>query len=92
MDWTKLIADIMKAGVAQTVIAKQCGVAQSTISDLHRGATKSPAYELGRKLISLHAAGGQPNPSELMLGSCARPLPDPGCPAASQPLETPHAA
>lgn len=54
MDWKKLIAELTAAGVTQTQIAEACGVAQSSVSDLHRGATKSPSFEFGNKLASLH--------------------------------------
>lgn len=55
MDWKKLVSDLTAAGVTQAQIAELCGVAQSTVSDLQRGATKSPSFELGNKLIALHA-------------------------------------
>ncbi len=56
MDWKKLLAELSEAGVTQTEIASECGVAQSTISDLNRGASKSPGFELGSRLVALHAA------------------------------------
>lgn len=56
MDWKKLLAELMEAGVLQTQIAAECGVSQSTVSDLHRGATKRPSFEFGDKLRALHAA------------------------------------
>lgn len=56
MDWKKLIAELSDAGVTQAEIAAECGVAQSTISDLHRGASKSPSFDLGSSLVALHTA------------------------------------
>jgi transcriptional regulator with XRE-family HTH domain len=56
MDWKRLINELMEAGHTQTRIGEVCGVAQSTISDLARGASKSPTYELGAKLIELRDA------------------------------------
>lgn len=56
MDWKKLIADLVEAGLTQTVIAEKCGVRQSTISDLHRLPDRSPSFDLGTKLMALHAA------------------------------------
>jgi len=54
MDWKNLIAELAAAGVTQTEIATECGVSQSTISDLSRGASKSPSFELGSRLVALH--------------------------------------
>jgi transcriptional regulator with XRE-family HTH domain len=54
MDWKALIADLVATGLTQIELAAQCGVAQSTISDLHRGASKQPNYELGSALVRLH--------------------------------------
>lgn len=53
MDWTKLIAELTAAKLTQARVAELCGVAQSTISDLARGSSKSPAWELGQKLVAL---------------------------------------
>ena len=55
MNWTKLLADLATAGMTQTEIAAECGVSQSTISDLSRGEIKAPSFELGSKLVALHA-------------------------------------
>lgn len=54
MDWTRLIADLTAAKLTQARAAELCGVAQSTISDLARGSSKSPSWELGQKLVALH--------------------------------------
>jgi transcriptional regulator with XRE-family HTH domain len=56
VDWKQVIADLMAAGESQTKLAEKCGVAQSTISDLYRGASRSPSFDLGRRLLDLHAA------------------------------------
>jgi transcriptional regulator with XRE-family HTH domain len=55
MDWKKLIAELTEAGVTQEQIAQHCGVSQSSVSDLGRGATKSPRWEFASKLQALHA-------------------------------------
>lgn len=55
MDWKKLLQELAEAGRTQVQIAQHCGVAQSTISDLARGNVKSPSFELGTKLVALHA-------------------------------------
>lgn len=55
MDWKQLLARLAAAKLTQVQIAEQCGVSQSTISDLARGATKSPSFELGSKLRELAA-------------------------------------
>lgn len=54
MDWKQLIVDLMGAGLTQVRIGELCGVAQSTISDLARGASASPSYDLGARLVGLH--------------------------------------
>jgi transcriptional regulator with XRE-family HTH domain len=53
MDWKQTLARLTAAGLTQTVIADRCGVAQSTISALARGETKSPSFELGVSLQKL---------------------------------------
>jgi transcriptional regulator with XRE-family HTH domain len=54
MDWKHTLARLTAAGLTQTVIAERCGgVAQSTISALARGETKSPSFELGAALQKL---------------------------------------
>ena len=60
MDWKQLIADLGAAGLTQVRVGELCGVAQSTISDLARGASKSPTYELGAKLVQLHTQTCRP--------------------------------
>lgn len=53
MDWKQLLARLAAGGLTQVVIAERCGVAQSTISALSRGETKSPSFELGAALQKL---------------------------------------
>lgn len=55
MDWKKLIQDLLAAGMTQVQIASECGVAQSSVSDLYRGKSTKPSYEFGRRLDALHA-------------------------------------
>lgn len=59
MDWKTLLADLDAAGFTQAAIAARCGVAQSTVSDLARGATKSPGFDFGQRLIELRAQAQQ---------------------------------
>lgn len=54
MDWKKLISDLTEAGVKQEEIAAECGVSQTAVSDLNRGATKSPSFDFGSRLVALH--------------------------------------
>ena len=55
MDWKKLLQDLTEIGQTQVQIAERCGAAQSTVSELARGRIKSPSFELGTKLVALHA-------------------------------------
>ena len=54
MDWQSLIADLKSRGFRQEDIAAICKCKQSTVSDLARGITKRPNFELGQALIALH--------------------------------------
>jgi hypothetical protein len=100
MNWTKLLRDLALAGCTQADIAAFCCVAQSTVSDLSRGATKAPSFDFGSKLIEM--AGKYPPPKAPCVGAgtCAGdvkgqalpPIPAAAYPADSQPLETGHAA
>lgn len=56
MDWKTLLKELDDAGFTQTRIAAHCGVAQSTVSDLARGASKEPSFAFGAKLVELHGA------------------------------------
>lgn len=54
MDWKKLLSELREVGYTQERIGEHCGVAQTTVSDLARGVTKQPSFDVGFKLISLH--------------------------------------
>ena len=54
MNWPVVIQELKARGFSQLEVAKQCGTSQATVSELSRGVTKSPSYELGAKLIQLH--------------------------------------
>jgi len=54
-DWSKLIAELSAANLTQEQIGTHCGAKQSTISDLKNGKTSMPSYDVGRKLVELHA-------------------------------------
>mgnify|MGYP000858788168 FL=1 len=55
MHWPTIISDLKAAGLSQSQVAEKCGVAQATISDLARIEGRQPAYDLGAKLVALHA-------------------------------------
>lgn len=55
MHWPTIISELKAAGVTQSQVAEKCGVAQATISDLARIEGRQPAYDLGTKLVALHA-------------------------------------
>lgn len=73
MDWAKLLADMRLIGLTQGAIAQKCGVAQSTVSDLARGGTKSPSFELGDKLIRLYESARAEVEPDSVLATEARP-------------------
>lgn len=54
MEWKTLIAELIAAGVTQEQIAERCSVSQPTVSDLARGATKTPRFDFGSKLVEFH--------------------------------------
>lgn len=54
MDWTVILKELRDCGVTQMQVAEQCGVGQSAVSSLARGDTKSPGFDFGSKLLSLH--------------------------------------
>jgi predicted XRE-type DNA-binding protein len=54
MDWIRLLSDLTASGLTQAEIASEVGVTQSSISDLKRGTTTRPNFELGNKLVQLH--------------------------------------
>ena len=53
MNWPELIKQLQARGLTQVELARRCGVAQSTVSDLAGGRTKSPSFELGAALVKL---------------------------------------
>lgn len=63
MDWKQLIKDLSDAGLTQMQIADRCGVAQSTVSDLGRGVSNSPSFQLGSKLLELRTACAPADPN-----------------------------
>jgi transcriptional regulator with XRE-family HTH domain len=54
MDWQSLIAELKARKFTQEDIASICNCGQSTVSDLARGITKRPNFEIGQTLIALH--------------------------------------
>lgn len=57
-DWKRLIAelrDAKKGGMTKAAISKAVGAHVNTITLLERGTTESPGFDLGTKLIALHA-------------------------------------
>jgi transcriptional regulator with XRE-family HTH domain len=54
MNWKNIISELRLVKVTQQQIAAFCGCGQATISDLHNGKTKSPAYETGVAIVALH--------------------------------------
>lgn len=54
MDWTKLLTDLKAAGMTQVQIAAECGVTQTSVSELFRGEIKNPSYDFGARLTALH--------------------------------------
>jgi hypothetical protein len=53
MDWTSLIAELVKCGYTQPKIAEHCKCGQATISDLASGKTTEPRHSLGESLRGL---------------------------------------
>lgn len=53
MNWVETMALLKEAGYTQPDIAKRCKCAQSTISDIARGANQHPRYEIGVVLQQL---------------------------------------
>lgn len=52
--WSTRIRDLMAAGMKQSEIGAEVGLATSTISDLANGRTKAPGGEAAIKLFELH--------------------------------------
>jgi hypothetical protein len=55
MDWKTLIQDLMNVGLTQASIAASVDSGQSHISCLYRGDRKTPNWDLGQRLLKLHA-------------------------------------
>lgn len=53
MNWVETIALLKEAGYTQEQIAKKCGCAQNTISDLATGKTKTTSFAIGQGLQEL---------------------------------------
>lgn len=60
MDWAKIIEELKRRGWTQKDLAAELNVAQSSVSDLANGKTRSPAYQVGRQLELLHASNRVP--------------------------------
>jgi predicted transcriptional regulator len=54
MDFQTLVTEIIATGKTQTWIAEKVDCSQSTVSDLANGNTKTPSFDLGRRLVDLH--------------------------------------
>jgi transcriptional regulator with XRE-family HTH domain len=54
MNWTKIISEIVDAGITQAQIAERCGISQPYVSDLMAGKSANPGYALGVALEELH--------------------------------------
>lgn len=64
--WSNRIRDLMAAGMKQSEIGAEVGLATSTISDLANGRSKAPGGEAAIKLHELHqkrCANGVAQPS-----------------------------
>lgn len=69
MNWKALIRDLIETGLTQQQIAQACGTGQSHISALARGSRKSPGWELGERILRLHAErlrAGQRHDAEMV--------------------------
>lgn len=56
MNWKALIEDLLKTGMTQNEIAVLVGCRQGYVSDVLNGRRgKSLSYEIGSRLIALHA-------------------------------------
>lgn len=62
MDWPQIISGLKQAGVSQQAIARHCGVAASTVSEL-KSTTADPSYSFGAKLLALHKQHVKPRRS-----------------------------
>ena len=64
MDWKKLLSELRAKGWTQQLIANRVGASQASVSDLYRGKTTNPTYELARSIELLHESGELPVASE----------------------------
>lgn len=55
MNWENLIRELRDFGLTQEGIASAVGVTQPSISALATGKATKPSFELGNKLVLLHA-------------------------------------
>ena len=55
MTWVELIRDLKAAGLTQEAIASDVGISQPSVSALARGTVTRPSFEVGDKLMRLHA-------------------------------------
>lgn len=53
MDWTKVIGELVDLGYTQPQIAKECNCGQATVSDLARGKTENPHFNIAQALLAL---------------------------------------
>ena len=54
MQWKNIISDLKASGLTQMQIAKKCGCAQSTISEMTSDVDRIPSYPIGAALLDLH--------------------------------------
>lgn len=55
MNAQQLIADLLGAGLTQVSIGERTGMAQSCVSRLLNGQRERISYEVGERLLALHA-------------------------------------
>jgi transcriptional regulator with XRE-family HTH domain len=53
--WQKIVTDLLASEWTQQSLAAEVKCGQATISDIHKGKTKSPRADLGLALMELHA-------------------------------------
>lgn len=56
MNWHSIISDLQQRGLSLAQIARKCGCAQSSISDLKGRRTQEPAFPVGAALVQLSKA------------------------------------
>jgi transcriptional regulator len=55
MDWSKLLSELRAWGWTQVQIGAECGASQATVSALQRGTQPATTWEIGDKILRLHA-------------------------------------